>query len=88
VAYQDSRNFRIDLNATLERYRCSVVERRVVAGRMQLATWGEDATEEPDEGTSEITMRIDGAPVPTRQHDDLRVLAARARPAVPAVSGR
>jgi hypothetical protein len=55
----DRRDFRLDLDAKLERTRCALVERRIAAGRTQFLDADWDG-EEPDVAVTEISLSIDG----------------------------
>jgi hypothetical protein len=57
--FVDYRDFRLDLDARLERTRCMLVERRIVAGEMQFLDEDRDG-DEPDVAVSEIGLSIDG----------------------------
>jgi hypothetical protein len=56
--FMPCRDYRLDLEAQLERKRLALVERRLVAGQMKLEGWP-DA--EPDIGIGEVALLIDGA---------------------------
>ena len=53
------RDFRLNLDAKLERTRCALVERRVFAGRMRFLDADWDG-EEPDVAVTAINLSIDG----------------------------
>ena len=57
--FLDCRDFRLNLDAKLERTRCTLVERRVFAGRTRFLDADWDG-EEPDVAVTEISLSIDG----------------------------
>jgi hypothetical protein len=57
--FVDCRDLRLDLDARLERTRCTLVERRVIAGRMQFLDEDRDG-DEPDIAVNELGLMIDG----------------------------
>ena len=57
--FMDCRDFRLNLDAKLERTRCALVERRVFAGRTRFLEADWDG-EEPDVAVTEISLSIDG----------------------------
>ena len=57
--FLDCRDFRLNLDAKLERTRCALVERRVFTGRTRFLDADWDG-EEPDVAVTEISLSIDG----------------------------